>query len=76
MSVHGPLGATPQSGAFDLRSRALDPRGASVRGRGASSRARLGLLGLGGVVLTGLLISIAAAHTDNLLPESVRPVPS
>jgi Glycosyltransferase family 87 len=73
MSVHGPLGATPQSGAFDLRSRALDPRGGSVRD--ASRRARLGLLGLGGLLATGLLISIAAAHTDNLLPESIRPVP-
>jgi Glycosyltransferase family 87 len=76
MSVHGPLGATPQSGAFDFRSRGLDPRGASLRTRSATTHARLGLLGLCGLIVTGLLISVSAAHTDNLLPESVRPVPS
>lgn len=41
-----------------------------------SSRVRLGQLGLLGLVVTGLLISIAAAHTDAILPESVRPIPS
>jgi alpha-1,6-mannosyltransferase len=69
MSVHGPLGATPPSGAFELRTPALNARG-------LSSRARLGLLGLSGLLLTGLVISVSAANTDNLLPESVRPVPS
>jgi hypothetical protein len=68
MSVHSPLGATPQSASFELRSGALATRG-------ASTRARYGLLGLGGVLATGLLISISAAHTDYLLPETVRPVP-
>ena len=74
MSVNGPLGATPQSGTFELRSRALEPRG-GLRG-GSSARVRLGQLGLVGVLATGLVVSMAASNTDNLLPETVRPVPS
>src|SRR5437588_4192594 len=68
MSVRAPLGATPESGAFELRAPALE----SVR---TSSRARLGQAGLLLLVVTGLLVSLAAAETDSLLPESVRPIP-
>ncbi|MHB8656821.1 MAG: glycosyltransferase family 87 protein [Solirubrobacteraceae bacterium] len=68
MSIHGQLGAASQSGAFELRTRALGQRV-------SSTRIRLGALGLAGVLAMGLLISLAAAHTDLLLPESVRPVP-
>jgi hypothetical protein len=75
MSVHGPLGATPQTGGFELRSRTLDPREAPLGRRGASLRTRLGAVGLGGLLLTGVLLSIAAASTDNLLPETTRPIP-
>jgi hypothetical protein len=75
MSVHGPLGATPQTGGFELRSRTLDPREAPLGGRRASLRTRLGAVGLGGLLLTGVLLSIAAASTDNLLPETTRPIP-
>jgi hypothetical protein len=68
MSLHGPLGAT-QSGTFELRaSAALDAR--------ARSRARTGLIALCGLLTTGALITVSAAHTDTLLPESVRPVPA
>jgi alpha-1,6-mannosyltransferase len=78
MSVHGPLSATPQSGAVDLR-HALDARATlSARpldARRVSSRSSLPLIGLSGVLLAGLVISVSAAHTDVLLPESVRPVP-
>lgn len=63
MSVNTPLGAT-QSGAFELRSPALDART-------ASSQSRLGALGLAGVLVTGLLVAISAAGTDKLLPSSV-----
>ncbi len=69
MSVHGPLGAT-QSGAFELRTPALET------GARSSSRTRLGIVGLAGLLLTGLVVSISAAGTDSLLPETVRPVPS
>ncbi len=68
MSVHGPLGATPQSGTFEFESSAL-------RTRAAASRQRVGLLALSGLVVCGLLISVSAAHTAQLLPESVRPIP-
>jgi Glycosyltransferase family 87 len=68
MSAHGPLGATPQSGTFEIESSAL-------RARTAASPQRVGLLALSGLVLMGLLISISATHTAQLLPESVRPIP-
>lgn len=38
--------------------------------------ARQGWLGFAGVLLTGTLIPLSAAHTDLLLPASLRPVPS
>ena len=74
MSVRGPLGATPQTGAFDLTTRGA-PTTPALRRRGTSTRVRLGQAGLVGVLVTGLLVAIAAANTDSLLPESVRPVP-
>ncbi len=63
MSVNSPLGAT-QSGAFELRSPGLDART-------APSQSRLGLLGLAGVLATGLLVALSAAGTGNLLPKTV-----
>jgi alpha-1,6-mannosyltransferase len=68
-SIRGPLGATLDSGAFELRSSAL---GAPA----TSSRARAGSLGILGLLASALVISVAAGHTDSLLPESVRPIPS
>lgn len=70
MSVHGPLGAT-EGGSFGLTTTALDRAGAR-----SASRTRLGILGLSGLLATGLLISISAADTDSVLPETVRPLPS
>jgi alpha-1,6-mannosyltransferase len=67
MSVHGPLGAT-QGGAFELRTPALERTA-------RSSRARAALFGLWSLLAAGLVISMAATHTDLLLPESVRPIP-
>ena len=65
MSVNSaPLGAT-QSGAFELRAPALEAR----------TTARLspvGLLGLAGMLATGLLLSISAASTDRLLPQTLQ----
>ena len=66
MSVNSPpLGAT-RSGAFELRAPALEART-------PSTRTRLGLLGLAGMMVTGLLVAISAAGTNDLLPVSVRP---
>jgi hypothetical protein len=64
MSVKSPLGAT-QGGTFELRGRALDARTTSVR-------SRLGLVGLAGMLVTGLVISISAPGTNHLLPLPVQ----
>ncbi len=63
MSVNSPLGAT-RSGAFELRAPGLETRT-------APAQSRLGLLGLAGILGTGLLVAISAAGTDKLLPQSV-----
>src|SRR5947209_10996706 len=68
MSIHGPLGAT-DTGAVDLRTRAIGARKSWVD-------TRTGLLALAGLLLTTLLIAVAAAGTDTLLPQSVRPIPT
>ncbi|HEY2770362.1 MAG TPA: glycosyltransferase 87 family protein [Solirubrobacteraceae bacterium] len=68
MSIRAPLGAAPESGAFELGARPL-------RSRERSSRTRAAQLGLLGLVVAGVVITVAAAHTDSLLPESVRPIP-
>jgi hypothetical protein len=68
MSVQRPLGATPHSGGLDLAAPALGVGKESARTRG-------GLAALAGVVVCAVLIALAAAGTDSLLPESVRPIP-
>ena len=67
MSVHGPLGAT-ESGAVAIRRRGVDARSSTLRDRA-------GLLGIAGLLLCTVLVAVGAAHTNVLLPESVRPVP-
>jgi alpha-1,6-mannosyltransferase len=67
MSVHGPLGAT-ETGAVQLRARAIGTRLPVLRDPA-------GTIGLAGLLVTSLLLALAAANTDSLLPESVRPVP-
>jgi len=68
MSVHSPLGAT-DTGAVELRTRVAGARRSSVG-------TRTGLFAIGGLLATTLLIALAAAGTNTVLPESVRPVPS
>jgi len=41
---------------------------------GDRARSRLALCAVGGLVASGTLVSVAAAHTQSLLPESIRPV--
>ncbi|HTU84598.1 MAG TPA: polyprenol phosphomannose-dependent alpha 1,6 mannosyltransferase MptB [Solirubrobacteraceae bacterium] len=65
MSVDSPpLGAT-RSGAFELRAPALETRT-------TASRTWIGLLGLAGMLLTGVLVALAAANTEDLLPQTVH----
>ena len=72
MSVHEPLGVTPQSGTVELESQALGSRTATrTRLRVAASRQRAGLIALSGLLVTSLLVSISASHTSRLLPETV-----
>jgi hypothetical protein len=67
MSVSEGLGGTAQGGAFELTTPTLGARHwLSVR---------QGWLGLAGLLVTGVVISLSAAQTDLLLPQSVRPVP-
>jgi alpha-1,6-mannosyltransferase len=40
------------------------------------SSSRRGLLGLAGLLGCGCLLAVAAAHTESLLPETIRPVPA
>ena len=61
MSVHSPLGAT-RSGPLELRAPAMERR---------TAQSRLGLVGLSGILLTGLLVAISAAGTGKLLPSTV-----
>lgn len=68
MSVHGPLGAT-ESGSLEIRARAL-------RMRALSLGDRAGAVALAGLLVTTVLLAMGAAHTNVLLPESVRPIPS
>jgi hypothetical protein len=75
MSVREPLGATPQTGALKLSSSALDARRDRAASRDRAS-SRRGLLAVAGLILTGSVVSIAAAHTESLLPLTISPVPA
>ena len=55
----------------------MPPTPAIERDLAADRRlSRRGLAALGGVVAGAALIAVAAAHTESLLPESIRPVPA
>jgi hypothetical protein len=65
MSVNSPpLGAT-RSGSFDLRAPALETRT-------RASLDWLGIIGVVGLLTTGLLVALAAAGTDKLLPQTLQ----
>jgi alpha-1,6-mannosyltransferase len=52
------------------------PAAPGIRREVATGRrqSRLALCAVGGVVASGTLVAVAAAHTQSLLPESIRPV--
>ena len=67
VSVNEPLGAAlPQGRAFEFKT--------PTRPQIVVSDGRLAQIGLFGTVLVGLLISIAATHTNTLLPQSLQPL--
>jgi Glycosyltransferase family 87 len=67
MSVQAPLSADVHRG-FARRPVDSSPVG-------ATSSSRRGLIALGGLLICGCLLAVAAAHTESLLPETIRPVP-
>jgi hypothetical protein len=73
MSVREPLGATPQGGAFELTRTTLGRRGSLPTRESLSSRR--GWIALGGLLGTCLVVSLSAAQSNLLLPQSVRPLP-
>jgi alpha-1,6-mannosyltransferase len=68
MSVRGPLRAEVHPGVVRLPASNVPER--------AVPSSRRGLVALAGVLVCGCLLAVAAAHTESLLPESIRPVPS
>jgi len=68
MSVQSPLGATP-SAVIQIRTRAIATRARSIGDRA-------GMVGIAGLLATTLVVALAAARTNLLLPQSVRPIPS
>jgi hypothetical protein len=67
MSTSSPLSVTPQ-GALDL------PVGREAGSDRTSSRR--GLLAVAGMLVTGAIVAVGAAHTGALLPQSVQFVPA
>jgi hypothetical protein len=63
------LGASAGGVIVDLRSPA-------VTDRSRTANSVLGRAGLASVLLSAILLSLAAARTDVLLPETIRPVPA
>jgi hypothetical protein len=70
MSVNGPLGVSPNAGALEL--------GAAARTGGPARVATdaRGLVALAGILLSGVVLCVAATRTNLMLPETIRPVPS
>ena len=63
MRAREPLGATHHGGSLELTARSRTSGGLSTPA---------GWLGLAGLLITALLISLSAAHTQLLLPQSLR----
>ena len=79
MSAQAPLGATDTGSLrVSVGAASAHARPPAYAGRLwlPALRARAGAIGLTGLLATTLLAAVAAAHTTDLLPESVRPVPS
>ena len=81
MSAREPLGATSHGGGLRLPVGSLGatalpgPRPAADARWAGTDSSRRGLVAITGLLLTGLVVSLAAAHTEVLLPESIRPAP-
>ncbi|MGH2887136.1 MAG: hypothetical protein ACRDPA_31325, partial [Solirubrobacteraceae bacterium] len=64
MSVNSPPLGVTQSGRFELR-------GPTLEARARAPVSVIGLVGLAGMLVTGLIVSISAASTTKLLPQTL-----
>jgi hypothetical protein len=67
MSARTPFSVMPQTGGYELSGVPLD---IGVE----RSSSRRGLIAIAGILCTGAVIAVGAAHTLALLPQSIRPV--
>jgi hypothetical protein len=79
MSATTPANVIPPSGGYELPVVGLDvapsPAAPAPLEIGLARRqSRVGLAAVGGLLACGGVIAVAAAHTESLLPESIRPV--
>jgi hypothetical protein len=74
MSVREPVLDT-SPGGLEIPSGLADAH-AKAAGPAPPSADRRGRLGLAGLVLSGAIVSVTAAHTESFLPLSIRPVPA
>ncbi|MGZ4168934.1 MAG: glycosyltransferase 87 family protein [Solirubrobacteraceae bacterium] len=75
LEVADPLDAVTAAGvAATPGAAATDGAAAPAQTEVARRQSRLALTAVGGLLACGGLIAVAAAHTQSLLPESIRPV--
>lgn len=67
MSVHGPLRAEVSGAVGQLRTPGRRAREIST--------SRRGVIAIAVLLVCGAVLALAAAHTDSLLPETIRPMP-
>jgi alpha-1,6-mannosyltransferase len=79
MSATSPASVIPQSGGRDAPAVELEVPGSVASSvllevRAARRQSRVGLAAVAGLLGCGGLIAVAAAHTESLLPLSIRPI--
>jgi uncharacterized membrane protein len=74
MSVREPVLDT-SPGGLEISAGLFDAQAKVVRAP-QPRMGRRGRVGLAGLVLSGAIVSVAAAHTESFLPQSIRPVPA
>ena len=74
MSVNAPLGATPESGSFEVTATAtlVEPSHTLHRPRTYTRAERIGIGATLGVPLLGLFVCIAGTRTQALLPQPIQ----
>jgi alpha-1,6-mannosyltransferase len=86
MSATGPVSVIAPAGGVEVTANAglavspgvvLEaPPSVAVRAAPARRQSRRALAAVGALLVSGVVVAVAAAHTQSLLPESIRPVPA